>query len=155
MLHLLLRLLAEQLSTAPAPVPDARASIRYRVMNTVPEHWIPFISVHRDGESRETQLQRAALPRVLEGGTPEPIEPRTILIRTGLDAVPKAPYFVYEEEVPRAGVRITQGYQRARWRHGRTPVWFSARKEVGRGEGSSGLAFDQAVPVPSSRVVPP
>jgi hypothetical protein len=50
-------------------------------------------------------------------------------------------------------VRVTHAYQRARWRHGRTFVWLGVRKETGRGEGSSGLAFDQAVPVPSSKVL--
>jgi hypothetical protein len=149
------RRLAAQLAASPAPVADARAPLRYRVMNTVPEHWIPFVSVHVDGDVRETQLQRAALPRVLEGGVPEPIEPRTTLIREGLDRIPREPYFVYEEEVPRAGVRVTHTYQRARWRDGRTYVWLSARKEIGRGEGSSGLAFDQAVPIPSSKVAAP
>lgn len=33
----------------------------YRVMTEVPEQWIPFIAVHTDGSTRETQLQRAAL----------------------------------------------------------------------------------------------
>jgi hypothetical protein len=34
-------------------------------MNTVPEHWIPFIPVHQAGSVREIRLQRAAMPRLL------------------------------------------------------------------------------------------
>lgn len=51
---------------SPPPAPQAPlAPIRYEVMNTVPEHWIPFVPVHLPGSSRETRLQRAALPRTL------------------------------------------------------------------------------------------
>jgi hypothetical protein len=126
-------------------------------MTTVPEQWIPFVSVGVEGDVRETQLQRAALPRVMAGDTqpPQKVRPRTVLMREGLDRIPATAYLIFEEEVPRAGVRVTQSYQRARWRYGRTYVWLGARKETGRGEGSSGLAFDLAVDVPSSNVVAP
>jgi len=59
---------------APPPhhvPPPAAAPIRYQVMNTVPENWIPFIPVHVPGDSRTIQLQRAALPRILDGD-PDP-----------------------------------------------------------------------------------
>jgi hypothetical protein len=35
-------------------------------MKTVPEQWIPFIPVHIPNSTRETQLRRAALLRILE-----------------------------------------------------------------------------------------
>jgi hypothetical protein len=50
--------------------------------------------------------------------------------------------------VPRAGTRITVAYNRTRWRDGRVAVWLSARRGSGRGEGSSGLAFDLLVDTP-------
>jgi hypothetical protein len=130
---------------APAtPPPEPAAPIRYTAMTGVPEQWIPFIPVHVDGSTRETQLQRAAMPRFLEDEPPpaEPVEPRTPLLRHNL---PNA-YFIHEEEVPRAGVRITQCFQRARCPDGRVFVWYGARKGTGRGEGSSGLAFDRITP---------
>ena len=68
-------------------------------------------------------------------------------MREGLERVPARPYFVHEEEVPRAGVRVSQAYQRTRWTDGRVVVWLGARKRVGRGEGSSGLLFDRLVEV--------
>jgi hypothetical protein len=57
------------------------------------------------------------------------------------------PYFVNEEEVPRAGTNVYQSYQRSRWYNGSVYTWFGIRKQTGRGEGRSGLAFDRAVPV--------
>jgi hypothetical protein len=129
------------------------AKIRYRVMSDVPEHWIPMIPVHVDGDNREVQLQRAAMLRILEGDSvggqpvdPSPVRPRTSLLRVGLDGPgPATRYLVHEEEVPRAGIRVTQAFQRTRWRDGRAWVWLGIGKQTGRGEGSSGLAFDRIV----------
>jgi len=118
-------------------------------MNTVPENWIPFIPVHVKKSYREMQLQRAAMPRILEGDTekPERIRPRTKLLRYGLDQTSRAAYKLFEEEVPRAGIRVYQSYQRTRWYRGRIYNWLGIRKQIGRGEGSSGLCFDQIVHV--------
>ncbi len=123
--------------------PEPTAAIRYQVMNTVPENWIPFISVHVAGSVRETQLQRAAMPRILEGNPnpPEKVRPRTSLLRYG---VPK-PYFIHEEEVPRSGIVVSQSFQRTRWLGGKAFTWLGNRKQTGRGEGSSGLRFDGLV----------
>lgn len=139
------------LGPPPEPPPAAEdAKIRYQVMTTVPENWIPFIPVHRDVGNREIQLQRAAMPRILESdpANPRKVHPRTALLRQGLDEAQAKAYFVHEEEVPRAGVQVTQSFQRTRWRDGRAWVWLGVRKQTGRGEGSSGLAFDQIVDVP-------
>lgn len=126
------------------------APLRYQVMSTVPENWIPFIPVHVDGDNREIQLQRAALPRILDGdpNPPVKVQPRTMLLRPGLDAVAPQPYLVHEEEVSRAGTRAVQGFQRTRWTNGQVYTWLQVRRQTGRGEGSSGLAFDYLAPVP-------
>lgn len=131
----------------PASAPPApKAPIRYRVMTSVPEHWIPFVPVHTPGSNRDVQLQRAGMLRLIEGdpGPPARVPPRTSLLRVGYEA--GEPYYVYEQEVPRAGARVQLAFQRARWQGGRAVVWLGATKETGRGEGSSGLAFDQIVP---------
>jgi len=132
------------------PVPPAEgAKIRYKVMTSVPENWIPMISVHVDDDDRETQLQRAAMLRIVEGDSSQPpVEPRTSLLREGLDEPTPVKYLIHEEEVPRAGIRVTQSFQRTRWRDGRAWVWLGVRKQTGRGEGSSGLAFDQIIDIP-------
>jgi hypothetical protein len=129
------------------------ANIRYKVMSTVPENWIPFIPVHRDGSNREIQLQRAALPRIIEGDAQQPrkVRPRTSLLRQGLDQDVPVAYFLHEEEVLRAGTVVTQSFQRTRWRDGRVWLWLGVRKNTGRGETSSGLAFDRMIDVQSQQ----
>ena len=128
------------------------APIRYQAMNSVPEHWIPFIPVHIENDNRQIQLQRAAMPRFMEGdpNKPQKIRPRTTLLREGLDSQPKVSYYLHEEEILRAGVRVTQSYQRTRWNGGKVFVWLGIRRQTGRGQGSSGLAFDRLVDVKNS-----
>jgi hypothetical protein len=136
--------------TTTQPVPfENDAKIRYDVMSTVPENWIPFVGVRAQGTSRGISLQRAAMPRIIEGDPVRPyaiVRPRTTLLRVGLDGPALGPYFVPEEEVPRAGTRVTECFQRTRWTDGRAFVWMAVKKETYRGEGWSGLTFDRVLP---------
>ncbi len=131
---------------SPVTPGDGRAPVAYQAMNSVPENWIPFIAVHTDTGNRSVRLQRAAMPHAVDGLE---VRPRTELLRAGLD-LPSGPraYYVNEEEVPTSGTRLTLAYNRTRCRDGRVVVWLSARRGAGRGEVSSGLAFDRLVPVP-------
>jgi len=136
-------------SKAPPPPPDPNlvdtgAAIRYLLATTVPENWIPFISVHVPNSQRETQLQRAAMPRIIPGLAVAPVAPRGKILQPQPASV--APYFVYEEEVPRAGVSVSRAWQRTRWTNGETFLWMGRRKTTGRGEGTAGLQFDQVLP---------
>jgi hypothetical protein len=108
------------------------AQARYILGTDVPLNWHPFMPVHVPGSTRSVMLQRARLPG------PD----RTIL--GSVLAVP-SPYYVNEEDVPRAGRLIRRGFRRARWTGGSTFVWLGRRVSTGRGEGSSGLAFDQVM----------
>ncbi len=141
------RLVASGGQAALPPALPNDAKIRYDLMTAVPEHWIPFIATRVPGTQRAIQLQRASLPRIIERDplAPALVKPRTTLLRSGLDAGELASYFIPEEEVPRSGARVTQTFQRARWLDGRVFVWLGARKQAGRGEGSSGLAYDRIV----------
>ena len=145
------RLLAESGAGPGAEIPSV-ADIRYRVMTTVPENWIPFIPARDPGSERKVRLQRAAMPRVMEGDPNDPkrVQPKTILLRDGLDGEARHAYFLHEEEVPREGVQVIKNFQRTRWRDGRVVVWMGVRKVTGRGEGSSGLGFDRIVPTPQN-----
>ena len=136
---------------AGARLLENEARIRYQVMTTVPEHWIPFIPVRAYGSARAVDLQRAAMLRIIKGDNapPRPVQARTSLLRTGLDLANPAPYFIREEEVPRAGAIVSLGFQRARWIDGRVLLWSGVRKQTGRGEGSSGLAFDGLADIPA------
>lgn len=110
--------------------PAGEAGIRYVLGTTVPENWIPFIPVHMEGSDSEIQLQRARMPGA-KGA-----------LGVVLTEKP-APYFIYEEEVPRSGIIVRRAFQRARWLNGKTCLWMGRRKEAGKGEGWSNLKFDQ------------
>ena len=114
---------------------DPNVKIGYVLGTRVPSNWIPFIAVHVEGSVSEIHLQRARMV----GGEP----PRGRLLREA-----KSPYFVEEEEVPRAGIYVERSWQRARWLRGRTFVWIGRRKTAGRGEGWSQLVFDQILDLP-------
>ncbi|HZY10709.1 MAG TPA: hypothetical protein VFF29_06100, partial [Bacteroidota bacterium] len=127
------------------PIPYS-SNISFNAMTDVPENWIPFLPVHRSGHNRKTQLQRGSMLRILEGDiqTPVKIKPLTSILREGLDAQPDAlPYYLHQEEVPRSGIKVSQAFQRTRWVNGEVIVWLGMKKKTGKGEGSSGLAFDQ------------
>lgn len=139
---------------ATAEMPYA-ARISYLAMTDVPENWIPFVPVHIKNslphDTREIQLQRASMLRIIAGdpAAPVKIKPQTSILRAGLENLdgegkpnPLA-YFIHEEEVPRSGIRVQQSFQRTRWTNGEVFVWLGMQKKIGRGEGSSGLAFDQ------------
>jgi hypothetical protein len=124
----------ETASDKPPPAPGATA--RYRLGTDVPRNWRPFMPVRKPGSERSIRLQRARLPLddslpfgAIIGGTEQ--------------------YFVDEEAVPRAGVIVTRAFQRTRWNDGRVVLWVGRRAMVGRGEGSSGLAFDLIEEIPS------
>lgn len=118
--------------------------LKYTLGNTVTENWIPFIPVHINGSNREIQLQRASMPRVTEVKPPHQIRPRTLMLREGIDDMDNQsyPFFIFEEEVPRAGATVIGNFQRTRWYNGKVVTWFGRQKSTGRGEGSSGLRFD-------------
>jgi hypothetical protein len=113
----------------PSPGPAAAAA-RFHLGDSVPANWRPFIPAHLPGSQRSIRLQRARLPD-------QPALPLGVV----LDA--PAPYFVAEEEVPRAGRLVTRGFRRARWTDGTTFLWMGRESPIGRGEGSSGLVFDR------------
>jgi len=140
-----------QSDSVPVNVPYA-AKISYLTMTEVPENWIPFVPVHKKNDTREIQLQRASMLRIIGGDplTPVKVKPLTSVLREGLENIkdgkpdPLA-YYIHEEEVPRAGVRIIKSFQRTRWINGEVFVWLGMRKQTGRGEGQSNLQFDQIV----------
>jgi len=118
------------------PVND-KVEIRYVAGTTVPDNWIPFIPVRIEGSEREIRLQRARLPGASGA--------MGVLLREQA-----APYFVNEEEVPRAGVVVQRSFQRTRWLNGKTYVWIGRYKEAGKGEGWSNLKFDQIADIPQN-----
>jgi hypothetical protein len=130
-------------SDAPTPfIPvNNTVPIRYVAGTTVPDNWIPFVPVHMEGSDREIRLQRARMPGA-KGAL-------------GVLLTEKAaPYYVNEEEVPRAGAIVQRSFQRTRWLNGITYLWIGRYKETGKGEGSSHLQFDQIWDIKENAVPP-
>jgi hypothetical protein len=115
--------------------PATTAPTRYQLGTDVPPNWRPFIPTHLPGSTRSIRLQRARLPE-------QPLQTVGVILRVA------SPYFLAEEEVPRAGRIVDRAFKRARWIDGTTFLWIGRRSTTGRGEGSSGLMFDQIVETP-------
>jgi hypothetical protein len=123
------------------PPEEGTARLRFRLGTEVPESWIPFLPVHTPQSTRQIHLQRAAMPRFLPDG-PQPVRPRTSILKPGQVGTELPSYFLNEEEVPRAGVNVQGTLRRARWLDGATVVWHGRTVVSGRGEADSGLRFD-------------
>ncbi|HEU5077593.1 MAG TPA: hypothetical protein VFT72_00175 [Opitutaceae bacterium] len=120
--------------TAPSP-PASTAETRYALGTTVPPNWRPFLPTHLPDSTRSIRLQRGRLPS-------QPAQPLGTILN------PASPYFIAEEEIPRAGRIVQRAYQRARWIDGSTFLWIGRLSILGRGEGLSGLVFDQIQETP-------
>jgi hypothetical protein len=105
--------------------------LNYQLATTVPDYWIPLLPVRTESGLR---LQRGKVLRV--DGELEAVGAK------GRVLTADRPLAIFEEEIPREGVRVTRSWQLARWHDGSTHLWIGRQKEIGRGEGSSGLRFD-------------
>ena len=117
---------------SPAPAPDAaeppaEADSRYLLATEVPAHWYPLVpQALADEESVRFRLAR--LHR--DDASFEAPLGRLFAEAAGL----------YEEEVPRSGIRVERSRQFTRWQDGSPHAWTTRRE--GTGGGSSGLRFD-------------
>lgn len=120
-------------SDEPRANPPARpmrkgADYQYTLETSVPLNWIPLVPVPTTGRGgfilkKGTMTDKdEALGRLLA----------------------PTPFTLQEEEVPREGVRVTRVPHLARTADGKRLRWVARRVGIGRGEGSSGLAFDSA-----------
>ena len=121
----------------PPPKKTSANELIYRLSTDVPENWVPLVPVKRDNGLR---LERAKVLQVDESWKFVEAQGRIL----NPDGATADGLRIFEEEIPREGVRVTRNYQFTRWHDGSTHVWVGRRKGVGRGEGSSGLRFDTA-----------
>lgn len=122
-------------ASEPAKPNAPAGTLTYELASSVPDYWIPLAPVQAEG-SRAIRLRRAAM--LDREGVPQFNRAKGRILRPR----PGQRFDLYEEEVPREGVRVTCNYQYTRWLDGATHVWVGRRKEIGRGEGSSELRFD-------------
>ncbi len=119
----------------PDDIQARRDLPKFRLANTVPSNWIPYLPNHIDGSNKEIALCRAYMLRNEAANEPTDIAPLSYLATEDLEKI-------YEEAIPKAGVRIQLTKQRMRWTDGNTYVWMGRKVAVGKGEGNSGLQFD-------------
>ncbi len=120
---------------AASPVPAAE--LDYVLETAVPPQWIPFIP--RTDAYRSIELVRGALLRYTEGIGAHVLPAGRLLNEDSTRRL-------FDAEVPREGVHVQRTPVVARRADGSYVRWIARRVAVGRGQGSSGLAFDSAVP---------
>jgi hypothetical protein len=107
----------------------------YKLVSEVPDYWVPLVPVKT---SEGLRLQRGKVLKV--DGPARFVEAKGRILNPELTS--QNSLKIFEEEIPREGVRVTRHYQLTRWHDGSTHLWIGRRKKVGGGEGSSGLRFD-------------
>jgi hypothetical protein len=117
------------LAAPEPPLPSLEVDVRYALGTVVPPYWFPLVPTRSQGDVLLTPQRMT--------NQPEEVEPLGRFIEIGGPAIPDA-------EVPREGTRLLREYAMTRWMNGAVFVWSRRRREIGRGEGSSGLRFDVA-----------
>lgn len=112
---------------------------RYLLSSAVPTNWIPLLPVQQAAGAGRivSRLKRGAVLQA--DGSAKVTHAQSRVLNSAAELL------LYDEEIPREGVRVTQQRRLSRWIDGSTWVWTAYRKQVGRGEGSSGLQFDQLI----------
>jgi len=122
--------------TDPAPTVTPSTLPRYLLSSTVPPNWIPLMPVQpTTADPKQSLLRRGRVLHPDGSGITNKAKGEVLNAAANL--------LIYDEEVPREGVRITRQRRATRWTDGSTWVWTSLRNQVGSGEGSSALQFDQ------------
>jgi hypothetical protein len=121
----------ERLAANPPAEPQQTPGgpeVAYRLATDIPDNWIPLVPVR--SSLRSFTFRRG----VMGGPTGRPALAATL--------EPQQPYYVADEAIPRAGLRVTDAFRLTRSTDGETHLWLARRVEPGRGPASSGLAFD-------------
>lgn len=108
------------------PLPADASTPRWVLGTSVSRHWYPLVPDQTGtGDLLVTAMGSASAADEAPQGR---------LLRLG-QRLPS-------EAVPREGRRLRRDHVLARWADGSTVMWSRRRTDIGRGEGSSGLAFD-------------
>ena len=103
----------------PTPRPaDQSGVLSYLLATAVPDYWIPLLPVQSEAGLR---LQRGKVLKV--DGQLETVGAKGRVLNAD------RPLAIFEEEIPREGIRVTRAWQLARWHDG-SPTSGSAGKRV-------------------------
>jgi hypothetical protein len=105
------------------------ADLVYRLTTPIPGNWYPY------------------LPKPTPAGDDITLER---LPAAGHGQIVAESEVVEDEEVSRGGLVVERTWQFCRWTGGQPLLWLGRRVKGGRGEGSSGLAWDLTEPPPTS-----
>jgi hypothetical protein len=130
----------ENLSRVPTPPnPSTEATgappiLEYHLASPVPSNWYALVPEQQPAAAGTSP--RAIAFRLAGATTPE---------GRILDELSRVR--LHEEEVGRTGTVVSRRWKYARWIDGSTHVWVGRARMLGRGEGNSGLRFDEVVAV--------
>ena len=116
-------------TSEPAAAPN---DLSYRLMDTPPPWWYPLVPTQVAPGARAIRLQRWS---ATDPESETELRAATRIL-TPIDELT-------EETVPRGGARVTRIPRYARGADGSAHVWLGLHRSIGRGEGSSGLRYDQ------------
>jgi hypothetical protein len=119
---------------ALGPGPVASADLDYLLQTGLPARWIPYLP--RSSGYRAVELVQGAMPT----SDHTPVLPLGRLLTVGGVKILK------DAEIPREGINVRRQPSMTRRADGSYLRWTTRRVDVGRGEGSSRLAFDSAIP---------
>jgi hypothetical protein len=122
--------------TPPDPSPTATGAppiLEYRPATDVPANWYALVPEQQPPTAGTTP--RAIAFRLSGATAPE-----------GRILAELAQGRLHEEELPRTGTIVTRRWRYARWTDGSTHTWIGRTRTLGRGEGSSGLRYDDVQP---------
>jgi hypothetical protein len=124
------------LSAAPPPGGDVP---RYLLSTNVPDNWIPLLPVEIKAANGmvQSRLKRGAV--LQPDGSAKVHAAEGKILNAGVSLL------IFDEEVPREGMTVAAARRVARWADGQTHLWTGYRRRIGRGEGSSGLQFDEVI----------
>ena len=119
----------------PDPATEATGAppvLEYRLATPVPSNWYALVPEQQPAAAGTSP--RAVAFRLAGGSAPEG------RILAELEQVR-----LHEEELARTGTVLRRKWRYARWIDGSTHVWVGRVRTLGRGEGSSGLRFDEVI----------
>jgi hypothetical protein len=126
-------------ATPTAPPTTSTDAPRYLLSSSVPEHWIPLLPIQQDvGRGK-------LISRLRRGAVLQPDGSNKLHLAQGQILNAGAELLLYDEEIPREGINVTKSRRMTRWMDGSLWVWTAFRAQVGHGEGSSQLQFDQVL----------
>ena len=122
-------------AAGPAREPPA-ALPAYHLSSTVPENWVPLLPVQRQEEHGRI------ISRLVRGAVLQPDGSQVVHSARGQLLGSDGTREIFDEEIPREGIEVNRRHRLTRWINDATILWTAYQKQVGRGEGSSGLRFD-------------